>query len=229
MKATDHIKMPELVSNTYKVELSEKERKVYESLKDEMAIDIGKEEITASNAAALSNKLLQLANGAIYTDEKGVKEIHQRKLDVLEDLIEAANGKPILVAYWFKHDLSRIEERLKAKGIEYEKLDFSSSISKWNEGKISVGLIHPASAGHGLNLQSGGSTLVWFGLTWSLELYMQTIARLYRQGQKDKTVVVIHIIASNTIDEYVMRAISRKGKVQDSLIEAVKAEIGGKR
>jgi SNF2 family DNA or RNA helicase len=229
MKATDHIKMPELVSNTYKVELSEKERKVYESLKDEMAIDIGKEEITASNAAALSNKLLQLANGAIYTDEKGVKEIHQRKLDALEDLIEAANGKPILVAYWFKHDLSRIEERLKVKGIEYEKLDSSSSISKWNEGKISVGLIHPASAGHGLNLQSGGSTLVWFGLTWSLELYMQTIARLYRQGQKDKTVVVIHIIASNTIDEYVMRAISRKGKVQDSLIEAVKAEIGGKR
>ncbi len=229
MKATDHIRMPELVSNTYKVELSEKERKVYESLKDEMTLDIDKDEITASNAAALSNKLLQLANGAIYTDEKGVKEIHQRKLDALEDLIEAANGKPLLVAYWFKHDLSRIEERLKAKGIEYEKLDSSSSISRWNEGEIAVGLIHPASAGHGLNLQSGGSTLVWFGLTWSLELYMQTIARLYRQGQKDKTVVVIHIIASNTIDEYVMQAISKKGKVQDSLIEAVKAEIGGKR
>ena len=228
MKATDHIRMPELVSNTYKVELSEKERKVYESLKDEMTLDIDKDEITVSNAAALSNKLLQLANGAIYTDEKGVKEIHQRKLDALEDLIEAANGKPLLVAYWFKHDLSRIEERLKAKGIEYEKLDSSSSISRWNEGEIAVGLIHPASAGHGLNLQSGGSTLVWFGLTWSLELYMQTIARLYRQGQKDKTVVVIHIIASNTIDEYVMRAISKKGKVQDSLIEAVKAKIGGK-
>lgn len=227
MKATDHIRMPELVSNTYKVELSKKERKVYESLKDEMTLDIDKDEITASNAAALSNKLLQLANGAIYTDEKGVKEIHQRKLDALEDLIEAANGKPLLVAYWFKHDLSRIEGRLKAKGIGYEKLDSSSSISKWNEGKIAVGLIHPASAGHGLNLQSGGSTLVWFGLTWSLELYMQTIARLYRQGQKDKTVVVIHIIASDTIDEYVMRAISKKGKVQDSLIEAVKAEIGG--
>jgi SNF2 family DNA or RNA helicase len=229
MRAADHIKMPELVSNTYRVGLSEKERKVYESLKDEMAIDIGKDEITASNAAALSNKLLQLANGAIYTDEKGVREVHQRKLDALEDLVEAANGKPLLVAYWFKHDLSRIEGRLREKGIAYEKLDSASSISRWNEGKTAVGLIHPASAGHGLNLQSGGSTIVWFGLTWSLELYQQTIARLYRQGQRDKTVVVIHIIASGTIDEYVMKALSKKEKVQDSLIEAVKAEIGGRK
>ncbi len=229
MRAADHIKMPELVSNTYRVDLSEKERKVYESLKDEMAIDLGEDEITASNAAALSNKLLQLANGAIYTDEKGVREVHQRKLDALEDLIEAANGKPLLVAYWFKHDLSRIEGRLREKGIAYEKLDSPSSISRWNEGKTAVGLIHPASAGHGLNLQSGGSTIVWFGLTWSLELYKQTIARLYRQGQRDKTVVVIHIIASGTIDEYVMKALSKKGKVQDSLIEAVKAEIGGRK
>lgn len=227
MRAADHIKMPELVSNAYRVDLSERERKVYESLKDEMAIDIGKDEITASNAAALSNKLLQLANGAIYTDEKGVREVHQRKLDALEDLIEAANGKPLLVAYWFKHDLSRIEGRLREKGIAYEKLDSPSSISRWNEGKIAVGLIHPASAGHGLNLQSGGSTIVWFGLTWSLELYKQTIARLYRQGQRDKTVVVIHIIASGTIDEYVMKALSKKEKAQDSLIAAVKAEIGG--
>ena len=229
MRAADHIKMPELVSNTYRVGLSEKERKVYESLKDEMAIDIGKDEITASNAAALSNKLLQLANGAIYTDEKGVREVHQRKLDALEDLIEAANGKPLLVAYWFKHDLSRIEGRLREKGIAYEKLDSASSIGRWNEGKTAVGLIHPASAGHGLNLQSGGSTIVWFGLTWSLELYQQTIARLYRQGQRDKTVVVIHIIASGTIDEYVMKALSKKEKAQDSLIEAVKAEIGGRK
>lgn len=229
MRAADHIKMPELVSNAYRVDLSERERKVYESLKDEMAIDLGEDEITASNAAALSNKLLQLANGAIYTDEKGVREVHQRKLDALEDLVEAANGKPLLVAYWFKHDLSRIEGRLREKGIAYEKLDSASSIGRWNEGKTAVGLIHPASAGHGLNLQSGGSTIVWFGLTWSLELYQQTIARLYRQGQRDKTVVVIHIIASGTIDEYVMKALSKKEKAQDSLIEAVKAEIGGRK
>ena len=124
-----------------------------------------------------------MANGAVYTDEGGVKEIHDHKLEALSDIIEQQNGKPLLVAYWYKHDLSRIEAYLRREGIDPVRIDSEDNIRAWNERKVLVGLIHPASAGHGLNLQSGGSTLCWFGLTWSLELYQQTNARLYRQGQ----------------------------------------------
>lgn len=144
------------------------------------------------------------------------------KLDALEDIIEAANGKPVLVAYWFKHDLMRITERLSRLKIPHEQISSTESIARWNNGKTSVGLIHPASAGHGLNLQAGGSILCWFGLTWSLELYQQTNARLWRQGQKN-TVVVQHIIAKGTIDERIMKALSEKDSTQQSLIDAVKA------
>ena len=166
-------------------------------------------------------KLLQMANGAIYNEEKSVFHIHNRKLDALEDLIEGANGKPVLVAYWYKHDLDRIKKSFKVREIKTSK-----DINDWNNGKIPIAIIHPASAGHGLNLQSGGSTLIWFGLTWSLELYQQTNARLWRQGQKS-TVVIHHIISKDTIDEDVMKALRLKEKTQTALINAVKARIGG--
>jgi SNF2 family DNA or RNA helicase len=223
MKNTDYLKMPECMINEIPVRLSDKERKVYDIMKRDLLLSLEGQEIDAGSAASLSNKLLQMANGAVYTDDGSVVNIHDRKLDALEDIIEAANGKPVLVAYWFKHDLNRILKRFPA-----EKLDSSDSIQRWNDGEIPLAVIHPASAGHGLNLQAGGSTLVWFGLTWSLELYQQTNARLWRQGQKD-TVIIHHIITQGTIDEDVMRALERKDKTQTALIEAVKARIGGVR
>lgn len=219
MKATDHLKMPELIECETVVQMSEKEKKSYTTLKKELVLSIPDGEITAANAASLSNKLSQMANGAIYFEDNEFVTIHDRKLDALEDLIESANGKPLLVAYWFKHDLERIKERFDVREIKT-----SDDIKDWNDGKILVAVIHPASAGHGLNLQSGGSTLVWFGLTWSLELYQQTNARLYRQGQKN-TVVIHHIITKGTIDEDIVKALKRKDKTQSSLIDAVKAKL----
>ena len=226
MRATDHLQMPELLSNTYLVTLSEAEEKKYKALKKEMVLEMEGEEITVANAAALSNKLLQLANGAIYTDEKEKRRLHERKLDALEDLLEAANGQPMLVAYWFKHDLERISERLTKLKVKYGTLDQEKNIQQWNVGKLSVGLIHPASAGHGLNLQAGGSMVVWFGLTWSLELYQQTNARLWRQGQRSKTVVLQHLVTKGTIDERVLKALENKNAVQQGMLAAVKAEVG---
>ena len=219
MKSTDYLKMPEYVSNEVFVTLSEKEWKVYSDFKEDMVANLGDEEIDAVNAAVLSGKLLQMANGAVYDSENKAHVIHDKKLDALEDLIEGANGKPVLVAYWYKHDLERIKERFPVRQIQSSK-----DIEAWNDGKIPIAVIHPASAGHGLNLQSGGSTLIWFGLTWSLELYQQTNARLYRQGQKD-TVIVHHIITKNTIDEDVLLALTKKEKTQDALIDAVKANL----
>ena len=207
MKATDYLKMPELVSSRYEVQMDDKEKQKYEEFKKDLVLEIEDGEITAANAASLSGKLSQMANGAVYSDDLSVMQIHERKLDALEDIIEAANGKPVLVAYWFKHDLTRITERLRKLNVIYQKLDSDESIRKWNVKELQVGLIHPASAGHGLNLQSGGSTMVWFGLTWSLELYQQTVARLWRQGQTSETVVVQHILTSGTVDEQMMRAL----------------------
>jgi Superfamily II DNA/RNA helicases, SNF2 family len=219
MKSTDYLTMPEYVSNEVFVTLSEKEWKVYSDFKEEMVANLGDEEIDAVNAAVLSGKLLQMANGAVYDSENKAHVIHEKKLDALEDLIEGANGKPVLVAYWYKHDLERVKERFPVRQIQSSK-----DIENWNDGKIPIAVIHPASAGHGLNLQSGGSTLIWFGLTWSLELYQQTNARLYRQGQKN-TVIVHHIITKNTIDEDVLLALTKKEKTQDALIDAVKANL----
>lgn len=221
MKSADYLKMPKCLYNEVEVKLSDKECAVYDELRHEMVVALGDEEIDASNAAALSGKLLQMANGAIYNDDREVFHIHDRKLDALEDLIEGANGKPVLVAYWFNHDLDRIKKRFKVREIKTSK-----DIRDWNNSDIPIAVIHPASAGHGLNLQSGGSTLVWFGLTWSLELYQQTNARLWRQGQKE-TVVIHHIITKDTVDEDVMKALRLKEKTQDDLINAVKARIGG--
>ena len=223
MKSADFLQMPKCVINEVEVKLSEKERIIYDELKREMVVSLGEEEIDASNAATLSGKLLQMANGAIYNEEKSVLHIHDRKLDALEDLIEGANGKPVLIAYWYKHDLNRIKQRFLVREIQTSK-----DILDWNNGNISLAAIHPASAGHGLNLQSGGSTLIWFGLTWSLELYQQTNARLWRQGQT-RTVIIHHIISKDTIDEDVMKALKKKDKVQGNLIDAVKARIGGGR
>ena len=219
MKSKDFLKMPECIMNEVVVSLSEKEQKLYDSLKKDMVLSIEDEEIDAINAAALSSKLLQMANGAVYNDDKESIHIHDRKLDALEDLIEGANGKPVLIAYWFKHDLTRIKERFDVREIKTGK-----DITDWNEGQIPIAIIHPASAGHGLNLQLGGSTLIWFSLTWSLELYQQTNARLYRQGQKD-TVVIHHIVSKGTIDEDVMKALKAKEKIQDALIDSVKARL----
>jgi len=219
MKSIDYLKMPECIVNEVSVSLNEKEWNIYSKFKDDMVTKLDDEEIDAVNAAVLSGKLLQMANGAVYDSENKTHIIHDKKLDALEDLIEGANGKPVLVAYWFKHDLERIKKRFPVRQIKASK-----DIEDWNDGNIPIAVIHPASAGHGLNLQSGGSTLIWFGLTWSLELYQQTNARLYRQGQND-TVIIHHIIIKGTIDEDVMTALTRKEETQASLIDAVKAKL----
>lgn len=221
MKANDYLEMPELVSVAKEVTLSEKEKKRYDELKKSLVLELPGGEVTAANAASLTMKLSQMANGAIYTDDKNVVGIHNRKLDALENLVESANGQPVLVAYWFKHDKDRIQKRMEARELK-EPQDFAD----WNAGKISVALIHPASAGHGLNLQQGGSILIWFGLTWSLELYQQTNARLWRQGQQSRTVIIQHIVAKGTIDERILKVLEHKDGTQAALIDAVKADLG---
>lgn len=235
MKSTDHLKMPELISTQLEVELSEAEKKKYEELKKDLILQLPDGEITAANAASLTGKLSQMANGAVYSDDESVLEIHQRKLDALEDIIESANGKPVLVAYWFRHDLERIRKRFKVNcsngaregslGCDVREIKTAKDIADWNNGSIPVAVIHPASAGHGLNLQSGGSALVWFGITWSLELYQQTNARLWRQGQSAETVVITHIITKGTIDERIIKALKTKDTSQSALIDAVKANL----
>lgn len=221
MKAKDYLHLPELVFNDVFVKLDEKAERAYAEFKADMVVELKGEEIDAVNAAVLSNKLLQMANGAIYAEDGKVIRIHDKKLDALEDMLESANGKPVLVAYWFKHDLQRIKERFPFA----REIKTAEDIRAWNNGEIAMGLIHPASAGHGLNLQRGGSTIIWFGLTWSLELYQQLNARLYRQGQKE-TVIIHHILTEGTMDERVLRAVGEKDKTQSALIDAVKAELG---
>ena len=225
VRCTDVLRMPELISSPYEVRMDQEEKRVYDKLKKELVLGLPDGEVTASNAAALSGKLTQMANGAVYTDEGTAEVIHNHKLDALEDIIEAQQGKPVLVAYWYKHDFDRITERLRSNGVKYARIDNQNSIEKWNAKQIPVGLIHPASAGHGLNLQAGGSTLVWFGLTWSLELYIQTNARLWRQGQVSSTVVILHIITKGTVDEQIMKALEMKEVTQDGLMNAVKAQL----
>jgi len=220
MKACDYLNMPKRIFNKVEVQMDEKEEKLYKKLETEMLLSFVEGDIDAVNAAALSNKLLQMANGAVYDENGKVKVIHDKKLDVLEDLIEGANEKPILVFYGYKHDKERIIKRFKAGEI-----NTSEDINLWNSGKMKIAIAHPASAGHGLNLQSGGSIVIWFGLTWSLELYEQANARLYRQGQKE-TVVIHHIICSGTIDEQVIKVIKKKQIGQNELINAVKVRIG---
>lgn len=225
MKAVDYLDMPELITTEYPVYLDEDEMAKYEELKKDLILSTPEHEVTAANAASLSNKLSQMANGAVYTDDRDIITFHSKKLDALEDIIESANGKPLLVAYWFKHDYTRIVERLEKIGVKYMKIDTEESIRKWNNKEIPVALIHPASAAHGLNLQQGGNTMVWLGLSWSHELYSQACCRLYRQGQSEGTVSIIHLVTKGTIDERIMKALSQKENTQSALIDAVKAEI----
>jgi SNF2 family DNA or RNA helicase len=221
MRSVDYLEMPQCIFNNVIVNMSETERTQYDRLKNDLILPFADGDVDAKSAVGLTNKLLQMANGAVYNETGGVQHIHNRKLDALEDLVEAANGKPVIIAYTYKHDLTRICERFQAR-----KIDTSQDISDWNAGRIPIAIIHPKSAGHGLNLQIGGSTLIWFGLPWSLEEYQQTNARLWRQGQKD-TVVIHHIVAKNTIDEDILKALNKKETTQSALIEAVKARIGG--
>ena len=224
MQALDYLQMPECISVSHEVEMSPAEKNVYDLMKSDLIIPLEDGDIDAVNAASLSNKLLQMSNGAVYDENGNVRLIHQRKLEMLEDLIEAANGQPVLVAYWFRHDKARIQEYLKGIGCETREIKESKDIQDWNTGKVPVALIHPASAGHGLNIQEGGHILIWFGLTWSLELYMQANARLWRQGQKN-TVTIHHIITKGTVDEDVMAALEAKDVTQEKLIAAVKARL----
>ena len=224
MKALDYLSMPECVSIQHQVEMSASERKLYDMLKEDLIIPTDDGDIDAANAAALTGKLLQMANGAVYDENKEARVIHSRKLEMLEDLIEAANGQSVLIAYWYKHDRERILEHLTSAGYAPRDIKTSEDIALWNSGQLPVALIHPASAGHGLNIQAGGHILIWFGLTWSLELYQQTNARLWRQGQNN-TVTIHHIITKNTVDEAVLAALESKDVTQEKLIAAVKAQL----
>ncbi|HEM2749788.1 TPA: DEAD/DEAH box helicase [Streptococcus suis] len=228
MKALDYLDMPELISTKKLVRMSEKEKEKYIQFKKEYVLsELDGLEVTAANAASLTNKLVQLSNGAVYSDDHMVVPLHEQKLDALEDILESANGEPVLVAYWFKHDLARITGRLEKLKVTSRVLKTEEDIREWNKGNVPVGLLHPAGAGHGLNLQKGGHHLVWFGLTWSLELYQQTNARLWRQGQESETVVIQHIVTEGTIDEEILKALENKDAQQERLIEAVKAQVGG--
>lgn len=224
MKAEDYLNMPERIDNEININLSDRIINKYKQLEKDLVLELGEDDITASNAAVLTNKLLQMSNGAIYSEKHDVVEIHEEKLKALLEIIEAANGKPVLVFYSFQHDFGRIMSFLKSKKLNAVGLGGSEDIKKWNEGKIPVLLVHPAGAGHGLNLQYGGNIIAWFGLTWSLELYQQANARLHRQGQK-KNVIIHHLICKGTVDEDVMRALGSKEINQNTLLEAVKARI----
>lgn len=223
MSAKDHLDLKEPMLIDVKVAMDGKEKKLYKTMERDAVLELGDDTIAALSAAVVSNKLLQLANGAIY-DEDGVAHIvHGRKLDALEELREEAQGENILVFYSFKSDYERIKERFP----DAVKLDGAESIRDWNAGRIKMLLAHPASAGHGLNLQDGGSIIIWYGLTWSLELYQQANARLHRQGQKN-TVRIYRLLTEGTVDGRVAKALEGKGIRQEELLEKLKAEIGGK-
>lgn len=225
MKAQDYLKMPECVSTMYSVYMDEDEFDTYEMVRKEFVLPFVKDgDLDIKNTGVLAGKLLQMANGAVYVKDGTAVQIHDQKLDALEDLLESANGQNVLIAYWFQHDRSRIMQRLRDVGYSPREIRTEQDIRDWNSGRIQVALIHPASAGHGLNLQAGGHILIWYGLTWSLELYQQTNARLWRQGQ-EKVVTIIHIVCRDTIDEDVIEALHSKSMTQERLIAAVKARL----
>ena len=224
LSAEDYLKMPDRIDRTVSVALPDEARPMYAALEREFLLELQNDVVEAATAAVLTNKLLQFANGALYTGPNGAyTEVHDAKLDALEDLIEAAQG-PVLVAYNFKSDVERIKARFpKAEPIGKD----PATIKRWNAGKIPILLAHPASAGHGLNLQAGGATIIWFGLNWSLELYQQFNARLHRQGQT-RPVIVHHIVTADTVDETVVQALSGKHTTQKALIDALKTQIGAR-
>ena len=220
LKSEDYISLPPVIYNTVKVFLPEKAMAAYRKMERDLVLEIKDTEIVASTAAALSGKLLQMANGCAYSTNKEMAEVHSAKLEALEEIVESNNQRPLLVFYWFRHDLARIRKRFP----DAVSLEGADTIRAWNEGRIRMLLAHPASAGHGLNLQHGGSTVVWFSLTWSLELYQQANKRLHRPGQRS-TVFLHHIVAKGTIDEAVMGALKAKKTGQDGLLEAIRAKI----
>lgn len=222
MKAEDYLKLPERINNIIPIYLPKEAKEKYDQLERDLLLPLKDSDIVANTAGVLANKLLQMANGAVYDEDGDVQEIHNAKLKALEDTIEAANGKPVLIFYSYKHDLGRIKKHLKRDDLTV--LDTAEDIKKWNEGKIPIMLAHPASAGHGLNLQAGGNIIIWFGLTWSFELYSQANARLYRQGQK-QNVIIHHLVAKDTMDEDVMKALEGKEVGQEALLNAVKARL----
>ena len=223
LKASDvSLPMPERVDNFIELEMDKKSRKLYDELEREYILTLDEDNITAGSAAVVVNKLLQMANGAVYSNDKNVIQIHDLKIEALREIMDDYPGKPIMVFYNFKHDLAKLKEVFKDE--DPKTLDKEEDMKAWNAGEVRLLLAHPASMGHGLNLQSGGSIIVWYGLTWSLELYQQANARLYRQGQKD-TVIINHLVVKNTEDENVIRAIKNKAINQDELIKAVKAKI----
>jgi SNF2 family DNA or RNA helicase len=224
MKALDYLDMPEQVTVNHYVDMDEVELELYDEMKKGLLVEIGDDKIDAANAAVLSGKLLQMANGAIYNADREMRVIHDQKLLMLSDLIEQANGQNVLVAYWYQHDHERIREYLTEQGYKPRDLKSDQDIADWNAGKIQIGLISPASAGHGLNIQRGGHILIWFSLVWSLEMYQQTNARLWRQGQKE-VVTIHHIVTRDTVDEDVLDALKHKDTTQQNLIAAVKAHL----
>jgi SNF2 family DNA or RNA helicase len=222
MKAEDYLKLPERINNTIPIHLPKKAKEKYDQLERDLLLPLNDSDIVANTAAVLTNKLLQMCNGAVYDENGDVQEIHNAKLKALEDVLEAANGKPVLIFYAYKHDLARIKKHL--KGQDLKVLDTAEDINAWNKGEVPIMLAHPASAGHGLNLQAGGNIIVWFGLTWSLELYSQANARLYRQGQK-QNVIIHHLVAKGTMDEDVMKVLENKEAGQEALLNAIKARV----
>lgn len=223
MKAEDYIQLPERTDVTVPVILDSKARALYDKFEKEMFLQIDEESLDAGTAAVLSNKLLQMCNGAVYGDN-GVVQIHDCKIEAFMELVEAAQGQPMLVFYNFKHDLERIKNALAKTKLTVGELKSADYIDLWNDRKLNILLAHPASAAYGLNLQTGGSHIVWFGLNWSLELYQQANARLYRQGQQDK-VIIHHLVVTDSVDEIVMAALGNKERTQDALLEALKAKI----
>ena len=227
LKADDYLKLPPRIDNVIRVEMDAKAQKTYKTMEKELVLGLGTDdEITAMNAAALSNKLLQLANGCIYTDEGNTVAVHDAKIDKLAEIVEQNEGRPILVFYAYKHDLAKLQQNFP----EAKLLTGAVEMQEWNREEIPMLLAHPASCAYGLNLQAGGNIIVWYGLTWSLEQYQQANARLYRQGQ-DKPVIINHLVTKGTMDEQVMKALQTKAEGQDALLEAVKAKIreyGGK-
>ncbi len=218
MKASDYLTLPKKVVNVVPVILPDEAKQMYKQMVIDQVVGLGdSEQITALQAATVSNKLLQISNGSVYTDDGGVKIVHKEKVHVLEEIIDESGGEPVLVFYGFRHDVQAIKEEIP----DAVELDGKETLDAWNAGKIRVLLAHPASAGYGLNMQSGGHIVVWYGLTWSLEQYQQANARLYRQGQ-DKPVIIHHIVAKSTIDEKVLQALRMKKKGQDALLDAVK-------
>lgn len=229
MKADDYLRMPLRTDNYIKLKMPADLKKQYEDFEKNRVLDLIKQEddneaveISVVNAAALSNKLLQFANGAVYDENRAVFPVHDIKLETLKEIVENSNGQPILVAWTFQFDRDRILEYLKK--YKPRELKTNKDIEDWNAGKIQVMLAHPASAGHGLNLQAGGSTIVWYGQTWSLELYQQFNARLYRQGQQNH-VIINHLILEGTHDEDVVKALKAKDRKQNALMDSIKAKI----